>query len=363
MPADFATLQEMVQLARSSLARGEWDYLTGAAETETTMKRNRLALDRLALRARVMNDVSQVHTRRSLLGVDLRIPVLLAPIGSLQVFEAGGGLSAARAAGEFGVMQILSSVCQPDFETLARQCDAPKIHQLYVHGDEPWMMDIIARTMAAGYKGFCLTADTQIYSRRERDLLKRYLPMAARQPGTRLPRRPAQTMQPTMTWDLIRRIKDRFDIPLILKGIACAEDADLAVRSGVDVIYVSNHGGRQLDHGQATLDTLPEVVQAVAGRADVVVDGGIMRGTDILKALALGARAVGIGRLEALAMAAGGTPAVVRMLELLEIEMQLNLASMGLSSIDQLHPGSVVPAQPVVPPHVFSAFPLLSEGY
>jgi glycolate oxidase len=117
MPADFATLQEMVQLARSALARGEWDYLTGAAETETTMKRNRLALDRLALRARVMNDVSQVHTRRSLLGVDLRIPVLLAPIGSLQVFEAGGGLSAARAPASSASCRSSARCASPSFET------------------------------------------------------------------------------------------------------------------------------------------------------------------------------------------------------------------------------------------------------
>jgi glycolate oxidase len=364
MAADFATLHQMVQLARRNLARGEWDYLAGAAETETTMKRNRLALDRLALRARVMNDVSQTHVSRTVLGVDLRIPVMLAPIGSLQVCDPGGGLAAARAAGEFGVMQILSSVCQPDFESLARDCDAPKIYQLYLHGpDEAWMMGVIERAVAAGYKAFCLTADTQVGSRRERDILKGYLPLTARQPGTNLPRKPGPTMQPLMSWAMVARIRERFDIPIAIKGIACGEDAELAVKHGVQMVYVSNHGGRQLDQGEGTMDVLPEVVDAVAGRATVLVDGGIMRGTDVLKALALGADAVAIGRLEALAMAAGGTPGVVRMLELLETEMRLNLALMGLSSIDQLTPRSVVPAQPVVPPHVLSAFPLLEEDY
>ena len=259
-------------------------------------------------------------------------------------------------------MQILSSVCKPDFETMMRDSAGPKIYQLYAHGDEAWLMDIVARTQAAGYKAFCLTADTQVYSRRERDLLKRYVPLAGRRavegdapPAPTVPGalpgaapRPSVTLQPALSWDLVKRIKDRFSIPLILKGIACGEDADLAVRSGVDVVYVSNHGGRQLDQGRATLDMLPEVVSAVNGRAKVVVDGGILRGTDILKALALGADAVGIGRLEALAMAAGGTPAVVRMLELLEIEVRTNLALMGLSSIDQLHPGCVVPGEPVL---------------
>ncbi len=361
MASDILTLQELVKQARGQLSRGDWDYLMGGAESETSLKRNRLAFDRLALKARVMNDVSQVQVRRALLGLDQRMPVLLAPIGSLQVFEAGGALSVAHAAGEFGVFQILSSVCLPDFESLARDCANPKIYQLYAHGDEAWVMDIIGRAQAAGYQGFCLTVDTQVYSRRERDLVKRYVPAAARRAGFAHNQPRATTLQASLSWDLVKRIKDRFTIPLILKGIACAEDADLAAGHGVDVVYVSNHGGRQLDQGRGTLDTLPEVVDAVAGRAKVLVDGGILRGTDVLKALALGADAVGIGRLQGLALAAGGIPAVQRMLELLEIEIRTNLALMGLSSIDQLHPGSVLPAEPVVRPHVLSGFPHLDE--
>jgi glycolate oxidase len=362
MAANFMTLQEMVKLARGALTRGDWDYLVGAAETETSMKRNRLAIDRLALKARVLNDVTEARVARSLLGVPLRIPVLLAPIGSLQVFERGGGQSAAEGAGRFGVMQVLSSVCTPEFEALAQACpDVPKIHQLYALGDEAWMMDIIERTQAAGYTAFCLTVDTQVYSRRERDILKRYVPQSGRRVENASVARGGFGTQAAMSWDLVKRIKDRFTIPLVLKGIACAEDAEIAVQHGVDVVYVSNHGGRQLDQGRGTFDMLPEVVRAVAGRTKVVVDGGIMRGTDILKALALGADAVGIGRLEALAMAAGGADGVVRMLELLEQEMRINLALMGLSSIEQLTPASVLPAEPVAPPHVLSAFPLLDE--
>ena len=361
MAADFLTLQEMVTLARTQLSRGDWDYLIGAAETETTLKRNRLALDRLALKARVLNDVSNVRLQRTVLGVPLRIPVLLAPIGSLQVFEAGGGLSAAQAAERFGVMQILSSVCAPEFEAVAAACAGPKIYQLYALGDEAWMMDIIERTMAAGYKAFCLTVDTQVYSRRERDVLKRYVPKSGRRLVDSAAAQGGFGMQAAMTWALVARIKDRFDIPLVLKGIACAEDAELALQHGVDVVYVSNHGGRQLDQGRSTLDMLPEVVRVIGGRVPVVFDGGILRGTDVLKALALGATAVGIGRLEALAMAAGGVDAVVRMLELLESEMRINLALMGLSSIDQLTPASVLPAESVAMPHALSAFPLMQE--
>ena len=207
MASDFSTLQQMVKQAREKLPRGDWDYLVGGADTETSLKRNRLAFDRLALKARVMNDVSRVQLGRSLLGLNQRIPVLLAPIGSLQVFDAGGGLSAGLAAGEFGIFQILSSVCQPDFETLARESAHAKIYQLYAHGDEAWVMDIIGRAQNAGYRAFCLTVDTQVYSRRERDLLKGYLPLASRRPGF-MPGQPREaTLQASLSWDLVKRIK------------------------------------------------------------------------------------------------------------------------------------------------------------
>ena len=142
MATDFMTLHEIVKAARANLSHGVWDYLIGGAESETSLKRNRLAFDRRALKARVLNDVSEVSVARTVLGVPLRIPVLLAPIGSIQVFEAGGGASVAAAAESFGVMQILSSVCTPDFETLARQSSVAKIYQLYALGDEAWMMDL-----------------------------------------------------------------------------------------------------------------------------------------------------------------------------------------------------------------------------
>ncbi len=363
MAAEFPTLQSLVTRARTNLSRGDWDYLVTGADAEVSLKRNRLAIERLALKARVCTDVSDVQVQREFLGVNLRIPVLLAPIGSLQVFEAGGGLSSARAAEAFGVMQLLSSVCTPDFEAVARECAGPKIYQLYVHGEESWVMDIVDRTQDAGYNGFCLTVDTQVGSRRERDILKGYVPLAARRaPGTPAPRN-FTTLQPRITWDLVDRIRARLRIPLVLKGIACAEDAELAVQHGVEVIYVSHHGGRQLDQGRASFDMLPEVVAAVRGRAKVVVDGGILRGTDVLKALALGADAVGVGRLECFGLAAGGTAGVVRMLELLEQEMRINLALMGVASIDELTPAHVLPAQAVAPPHVLSGFPLLDDGY
>jgi glycolate oxidase len=213
--------------------------------------------------------------------------------------------------------------------------------------------------VAAGYTALCLTADTQTYSRRERDILKRYVPPSgSRAGGTDF------GYQATMTWDTVAHIKERFDIPLIIKGVNAAEDAARCVEAGVDVVYVSNHGGRQLDHTRACIDALPEVVNAVDGRVPVLVDGGFLRGADVVKALCLGATAVGLGRFEGLAMAAGGAPALVRALEILEHEIRITLALLGASGIEELHLGLVERAAgPVTPPHVLSAFPLLEEDY
>jgi len=354
--SEFATLHEMVRLARKNLSRNHWDYLIGGADTETSLKRNRLALDALAFRPRVLNDVSSVDTAVEIAGQRLRIPVILAPIGSVQAFESGGGASVAQAADAFGTLMILSSVCTPDFETVASVGTAGKVFQLYLMGDRAWMDDHIERAIRAGYKGFCLTVDTAVYSRRERDIIKRYLPASGRQAGD-------FGFQATMTWQTVEHIKRSFDVPLWLKGINRADDARRAVDAGVDVIYVSNHGGRQLDHGRGCIDALPEVAAAVNGAAPVIVDGGFMRGTDIIKGLARGATAVGVGRLEALAMAAGGAAAVQRMLEILEIEIRTNMALLGVRTLAGLNEELLEAAPPFARPHALSAFPLLDEDY
>lgn len=354
----FRTLHEIVRQARRNLNRNHWDYLIGGADSETTLRRNRVSLDRLAYRPRILRDVSRVAAGTELLGTALRIPVVLGPIGSLQVFHADGGSAAAHAAREFGVLQILSSVCLPDFEAVAAAVPGPRIYQLYLMGDQAWMDDVIGRAVAAGYTGFCLTADTQTYSRRERDILKGFVPPSGSQSGAS-----DFSQQARMSWDTVAHIKERFDIPLLVKGVATAEDAARCVEAGVDVVYVSNHGGRQLDHGRACIDVLPEVVEAVDGRRPVLVDGGFMRGADVVKALCLGATAVGVGRLEALALAAGGADALVAALGILEHEVRTTMALLGATCLADLHPGLLAPAQPVGGSGVLSAFPLLDEDY
>jgi isopentenyl diphosphate isomerase/L-lactate dehydrogenase-like FMN-dependent dehydrogenase len=352
----FLTLQEIYRAAERNLAPGPWAYLMGGAETETTVLRNRRALDEIAFRPRVLRDVSRIDTSATFLGQRVRLPVFLAPIGGLESIAEGGAATAARAAAEFGVPQMLSSVCKPGLEETAAAAQTTRVFQLYVRGDDAWVDDWVRRAKDNGYCAFCLTVDVAVYSRRERDLLGRFVkPWRARAPE-------GAPFQAGLSWSHVKRFKDKYpELPLIIKGIATTEDADIAVEHGVEVIYVSNHGGRQLDHGLGSAAVLPEVVQAVRGRAEVWVDGGFMRGTDVVKALALGAKAVGIGRLTGLGLAAAGAPGLVRTLEILEDEVRTCLGLLGVTSYAELTPRHVTSAPAVRQPDTFSAFPLPSS--
>ncbi len=351
----FQTLHEIVKAARAALAPGPWDYLVGGAESETTLRRNRQALDSLAFRPRVLRDVSKVDATSTLFGRPVRLPVLLAPIGSVETFTPGGGATAARGAAEFGVPLMLSSVCKPGLEAVAAAApEGVRLFQLYVRGDDAWVDDVVRRARAGDYVAFCLTVDTAAYSRRERDLARRFV-KPWRQGVT------GAEFQAGLSWDQVQRFRDTHRIPLVLKGIATAEDAALACDLGVEGVYVSNHGGRQLDHGAGTMEVLPEVVAAVGGRATVIVDGGFLRGTDVVKALAAGADAVGLGRLACFGLAAAGQPGLVRTLELLEDEVRICLGLLGVTGWAGLDASYLRAAAPVGPARITSAFPLLDD--
>jgi isopentenyl diphosphate isomerase/L-lactate dehydrogenase-like FMN-dependent dehydrogenase len=357
-PVDLLNLHEIVAKARQNLNQNDWDYIVGGVESETTLRRNRMALDAIAFRPRVLRDVSKVDTSVTQFGRKLRLPVVLAPVGSLESFHAAGAESVVRAVDKFGAAHMLSSVCDPGLEQLAAAApDALRLYQLYVRGDEAWVDDHVERAIAHGYAGFCLTVDTAHYSRRERDIAKRFVTAGRR-------RVQGRAFQAALDWRTVKRIKSKFNIPLAIKGIATAEDAAIAVDHGVEWIYVSNHGGRQLDHGRGSMDVLPEVVDAVAGRAKIIIDGSICRGTDIVKAIAAGAHLVGIGRMQCFALAAGGEAGVVRLLELLEDEVQRSLGLLGVNSFTELDRSCLHAAAPANVPHVLSAFPLLKiEDY
>ena len=349
----FQNLHELIRKARANLNQNAWDYIVGAAETETTLRRNRMALDEIAFRPRVLRDVSRVDASVEQFGRKLRLPVMIAPVGALEIFDPEGAATVARAAGKFGAAHMLSSVSEPGLEQVAQAApDALRIYQLYVRGDDAFVEDCVGRAIASGYGAFCLTVDTAHYSRRERDIAKRYVR------ESRL-RSTGGDYQKGLSWRSVKLIKDQFKIPLVIKGIATAEDATIALDHGVDWIYVSNHGGRQLDHGRGAMHVLPEIVEAVKGRAGIMVDGGFCRGTDIVKGIASGADLVGIGRLQCWALAAAGQSGIERMLELLEDEVLRCLGLLGATSFEEVDKSCLHPATATNPASVFSAFPLL----
>ncbi len=351
----FQALHEFVEEAERRLDRNSWGYLIGAAETETTVARNRQALDMAAFRPRVLRDVSRIDISARFLGHRLALPVALAPVGSLESFHPDGAAEAARGAADAGVPIFVSSVTHPGLEASAAASAGPKVFQLYVRGDADFVDDHARRAAAAGYDAFCLTVDTAHYSRRERDVVNRFKkPWRTRATG--------MDWQAALNWDDVKRFKDTHQIPLMLKGIGTAEDAAIACAHGVEFVYVSNHGGRQLDHGRGSFAVLPEVVAAVRGRAKIIVDGGFCRGTDIVKGIAAGADLVCVGRLYCYALASAGAPGVQQMLALLGEEMTIALGLLGVASLDQLDANCLAAAPPVVSPHVHSAFPLKGSG-
>lgn len=348
---NWQTLHQMVRKAQQKLNLDAWDYIAGGAETETTLKRNRYALDAMAFRPRVLRDVSQTTPNCHAFGQPLRLPICLAPVGSLELFDREGAIAATKAAQQFGCFSMLSSVCQPDLATVAKTMpDAQRWYQLYVHGDADWVDQRVDAAQTHGYLGLVLTVDSAVYSRRERDIAK---------DNTRRVGVSGRTHQGQLTWTDVARIRERTRMPLGLKGIMTAEDAKLAIDHGVDLIYVSNHGGRQLDHGMGTLDALAEISAAVNGQASIWIDGGFYRGTDIVKAKLLGADVVGLGRLQCWALAAGGTPGAVRMLELLEIEIKQCMSLLGMTDWASGDPAMLQSAPVVTTPGIYSAFPLL----
>ena len=351
---EFQSLQEIVFAARRNLSQDLWDHLCGGSDSETTLRRNRFALDCLALRQRVLVDVVDIDITTTLLGQKLALPVFLAPVGGFVGFVNPqlGAIPVAHAAIARGTTAFISTAAKPGIVETAAAASEPLIFQLYVRSDHKWIEDILDRAKAAGYRALCVTVDRNYYGRRERDLIGR----ANVREGFG-----EWQHQARLNWNDLIWMKERMKLPLIVKGIATAEDARMAVEHGADSIYVSNHGGRQLDHGQASIDVLPEVVAAVDGRAEVLYDGGVLRGTDVVKALALGARAVGVGKLLGWALAAAGERGLTRMLEIMEIEIRTTLGLMGVTSLAQLNPAWVVPAQPTGPASVTSAYPWFEE--
>ena len=352
---DALTTTELIALAKKRLSAEAWDFIVGGAETETTMLRNRHSLDGIAFRPRVLRNVEAADPATRFLGQAQRLPVLLAPLASLTDLDPEGAMPIARAAAEFGCLMLVSSVTKPGFEEIARAARERFVLQLYTDGDERWVLDTAKHAADLGSKALCLTVDVPTFGRRERHLHRRQA-IAGRPFGGL---RDGEAHRGRADWKLVDKLKSVLKIPLMIKGVQTAEDADLCVKHGVDVIYVSNHGGRQLDHGRGAVDLLPEVISMARGKAEFVVDGGFVRGTDVLKGLARGATMVGLGKIQALALGAAGERGVVRLLEILETELRINMQLLGATTCDDLDGTCLQPAAHVTPPGVLSAFPLL----
>ncbi len=348
---EFMTIQEIVAAARRKLAPELWDHISGGAESETTLRRNRQALDAIAFRPRVLVDVGDVDTKAGFLGRPMRLPVMLAPIGSIALYDAAGAAAAADAARTFGIHGFCSVLAEADLA--AGGAAPPLVFQLYARGDLDWQIDVVRRAKEAGFGALCVTVDSAIYGRRERDIIRRFVRSNTAGHGIE--------HQARLTWDSVMRLRDAVGMPLVLKGIATAEDAALAVEHGVEVIGISNHGGRQLDHGRGAIDTLDEIVEAAAGRAEIYIDSGFVRGSDVVKAIAMGAHAVGIGKLQCWALAAGGAPGIVRALEILEAEIIAVMRLLGVTRLEELGPQHLCRAEATNQPTELSAFHLPGE--
>lgn len=344
-------VEEFEAIARDRLEKPVYDYYAGGADDEITVRANREAFARLCLKYRVLIDVSRVDLSAELLGVPLALPLILAPTALHRMAHPEGENATARAAAAAGTLLTLSTVSSVPLEEVAAAAPAgARWFQLYCFGDRAATEGLVRRAHRAGYRAIVLTVDVPILGRRERDLRNPFvLPEGVRAahfeetPRTAAGNSPLSSMinQPSLSWKDLAWIRGLSPLPLVLKGIVRGDDAARAIGEGAAAVWVSNHGGRQLDTSIPTAQALSEVVRAVDGRVPVIVDGGIRRGTDVLKALALGASAAAVGRPQLWGLAAGGEEGVRRVLEMLRDELALAMALSGSRTLSEID-GSLV---------------------
>jgi len=352
MSSEPINLLEMEALAQERLPQGAFDYMAGGAHDEVTLRANRDSFDRLALRYRVLVDVAECDLSTTVLGQEVSMPALIAPVAFQAMAHEDGEVATTRAAGAAGTIMVLSTVANSSVEEVAEAASGPLWFQLYVQKDRRATEALVQRVEAAGCSALMLTVDAPRLGGREKDVRNQYKPSAELVAKNllppklkKLPRAIAEQslterleswLDPSLSWKDIEWLRSLTDMPLLIKGIVRGDDAALAVEHGAAGIVVSNHGGRQLDTAVAAIDALEEVVAAVDGRAEVLMDGGVRRGTDIVKAIALGARAVLIGRPVVWGLTLGGEQGVARVLEILRAELDLAMALCGAVRIEDL---------------------------
>ena len=355
LQSEYLALHEFIPAAKAAMTPEGWDYLIGGTETETTLARNRAALDVLALRPRVLVDVSEIDSSTQFLGKTCRLPVCLAPVGGLEVCDPEGSAAVAKGAGDFGVGMMLSSVSKRTKAEIRANTDAPAIFQLYVRGGEGYIEEHVEETIAQGLDAFCFTVDTAVYSRRERDIVRRF-----DKPWRQHVDQAAIDAQARLNWADIARIRKAYDIPMVLKGIMTVEDARIAADHGVEVSISRTMAGGSWTTGWARWMFCRRSAQRSVRTYRSWWMAGFRGAPTSSRPMALGADCIGLGRLHCYALAAAGAPGIVRMLEILENEVHSALGLVGVSSFADLTPDHVHRGAPLVTrPHVHSAFPLL----
>jgi len=344
-------LTDFEPLARAKMSAMAYEYLIGGAGDEITLRQNRSAFDDLRLLPRVLVDVSKIDTSVNVIGQRMPIPIILAPVGYQKLFHPEGEAATARGAAKAGTIPTLSTFSNVSVEDVANGARGPIWFQLYVQPDRGFTRELIRRAEDAGCAALCLTVDTPVAGCRNREEraefclpegiecpnlsgLKTGTPSRGHRPGGR--EIYSALFDPKLSWKEVDWIRSISKLPLLLKGVLNPDDAERAISAGVAGIIVSNHGARNLDTVPASIEALPAVAQRVAGRIDVLLDGGIRRGTDIVKALALGAKAVLIGRPYVYGLAVSGAEGVTRVLEILRNEFEIAMALTGRTSVSQL---------------------------
>lgn len=356
-PMQPINLFEYETLATQHLSQMALDYYASGAWDEITLRDNRAAFERYKLRPRMLVDVSQRDLSTTILGQSLSLPILIAPMAFQCLAHPEGEIATAKATAKVGSLMVLSTLATKSMEEVA-QVTSQRWFQLYVHRDRALTKALVERAYAAGFQALCLTVDAPVLGRRERDARNQFvlppemeLANIATLKDLEIPYKPGESglfayfleqLNPALTWKDLEWLQSLSPLPLVVKGILRGDDALRAVECGAKAVIVSNHGGRQLDGAIASIDALTEVVAAVGDKAEVLVDGGIRRGTDVLKALALGAKAVLLGRPILWGLAVGGEAGVQHVIELLRDELDIAMALSGCAKLQDIDPSLVL---------------------